>query len=263
MTLEQASRWRNLVGKAGALLCAFVFLAVLDGLIARFREPPGVIKVLPGSSVEINGPATAEVRDVRDLSYESSSQHLHLSFAAVHKGYFLGGDMWRGHLKVSPLIQPGEYHLSVRPRGQTPPPPLPPFRILVYPDSISLQQSYTSFIQRYVGHSPWLVALGLLPLALLAFGAVFFLSQKMADLLAQSGRAEVYRVLRRDEGFEIHVGLGTKHGVHPGALLAITDETGQMLGTVAVEEASWDSSWATLKTEQEIRPGYLATLLKT
>ena len=60
-SLEQISRRRNFLGKVGACCCLLVFLALLDGLVARFREPPNMLKILPGESLEINGPLQDEV----------------------------------------------------------------------------------------------------------------------------------------------------------------------------------------------------------
>jgi hypothetical protein len=234
-------------------------LALLDGLISQFREPSNILKVLPGSSVEINGPLYDEVQNVRELTYTSSSEQLSLDFEVAHKGYFLGGAMWRGRLAVSPQIPAGEYTLTVGIRGKAPPQPLPPYRIIVYPDPVSRQQSSKSLIRRYLGVSPWLVPPFFLPAILLAFGLVFYLSQKTEAFLAQQGKAEVYRVVKGEGGYIIRFGLGTAHGVQPGAHLTIFDDQGHTAGTVEVEEASKTDSQAVVKTDQVIKPGFIVS----
>ncbi len=164
MDLNQASRGRNLLGQVGAVLCALMFLALLDALIAKFRQPVNAFKVLPGNSLEITGPLWERVPDVSQLIYTSSSDKLKLSFEGLYQGYWMGGDMWRGRVMVSPEIQPGEYTLSVTIKGKTPPKPPPVFRIMVYQDPLSLRQSSKSLIRSYTGISPWVMGIAFLPL---------------------------------------------------------------------------------------------------
>ena len=54
-------------------------------------------------------------------------------------------------------------------------------------------------------------------------------------MLAASGQAEVHRVTRGDDGYEIRFALGTAHGLSPGARVAIYDEAGQQVGTGTVD----------------------------
>ena len=259
-SLDPITRRRLLLGKVGACCCLLMFLALLDGLVARFREPANLWKVLPGMAVEMNGPLEDEVKDIRELTYTSNSPHLRLTFSAAHKGYFLGGDMWRGQLQVSPQAEAGEYRLTVGIIGKTPPKPLPPYRIMVFADPLSLQRSYKSLIHYYSGLSPWAVAPGFLPAILLSFGAVFYLSQKKEKLLARRGRAEIYRVLRRDGEWVINFGLGTDHGVQPGSRLEIFDDQEHGVGAAEVEEVTATDALALARSDQEIKPGYIVSL---
>ncbi len=259
MELHQISHWRNLAAKAGAFFCLLAMLAVLDGLVSQFREPANVLRVLPGMNVEINGNLTAEVKGTEDLVFMSNSEHLTVSFEAVHKGYFLGGEMWRGELKVSSQIHPGEYLLTVRPKKAVPGQAAPEFRILVFPDGATLQQSRKSLIRRYAGLSPYGVAAACLPGILLGFGMVYYLSGRRESLLAQAGKAEIYRVLRRDDGYEVRFALGTVQGLAPGVYVDIMDEQGQPVGTAQVEETSSTDSVALAGTAREIKVGYLVT----
>ncbi len=260
MNLEQVSRWRNLAGWVGAAFFLLAFLAMLDGLVGQFREPANLIKLLPGMTAAIDGPLQEEVAGVQELTYFSDSELLTLSFATVHKGYFLGGNLWRGELAADPRILPGEYHLSVAPRRSTSPEANLGFRIIVYPDPISLQRSSKSLIRFYSGRSPWGAAAACLPGILLTFGAIFFLVQKSDRLLARKGRAEIYRVIKRDGAFEIHFGLGTKHGVRPGLQLQVYNPSGKPAGLARVETASQTDAVATVTTDQQLRPGFVVAV---
>jgi len=182
-----------------------------------------------------------------------------VNFEAIHKGYFLGGDMWRGRLLVGPGIAPGEYSLAVLPKRTISPRKAPAFRILVFADALSLQKSSASVIRRFFGISAFKVAAGCLPGILLAFGAVFLLSGKREALLAATGRAEVYQVTRGDGGYEIRFGLGTAHGMSPGAGVAICNQEGQQVGTGTVEVSSQTASVALVTADQEIKVGDLVS----
>jgi len=257
MDLDQVSRRRNLAGWAGALFFLLAFLALMDGLIGQFREPANLIKLLPGLTAEIDGPLQEEVPGVQDLTYFSDSEDLKISFATVHKGYFLGGNLWRGQITASPRILPGEYHLTVAPRKSTSPEATLAFRIMVFADPFSLQRSSMSLIRRHLGLSPWGAAALCLPAILLAFGAVFYLSQKLDRLMAQQGRAEIYRVIKRDGAFEIHFGLGADQGVQPGQELRVYNLRDQAVGLARVEKTAPGDAVALVTTDQEVRPGFM------
>lgn len=260
MNLDQASRWRNLAGKAGAFFCILMFIGVFDALIAQFRQPPNVLDVLPGTSIEINGSLAEKVRGIQELTYISSSDLIRLSFETTHAGFWFGGQMWRGLLMISPHIEPGEYSLTIIPRGKTPQKSSLVFRINIYRDLSSHQQSFKSLIRRYLGIPPWWVAVFSLPLTALTFGMVFYLSQKTGYLMAQEGKAEVYRVKKGEAGYEIAFGLGTTHGVQPGSRLILLNESGQPVGTAEVREASETDSVAMAGLDCVVRPGYIVSL---
>ncbi|MDP1762004.1 MAG: hypothetical protein Q8L43_07245, partial [Deltaproteobacteria bacterium] len=213
MDLGQVNRWRDLASKIGAAFCVIAFLAMIDGLLVHFREPANFVKLLPGAVTAINGELTDEANDLQDLTFTSDSDQLKVNFEAIHKGYFLGGDMWRGQLIVGPDISPGEYNLSVLPKRSASSRKAPAFRILVFPEALSLRMSSTSVVRRWFGVSAFAVAAGCLPGILLAFGAVYLLSGKREALLAATGQAEVYQVTGVDGGWEIRFGLGTAHGI--------------------------------------------------
>lgn len=240
-------------------MCFLALLSLLDGIIAGFREPANVIKLLPGMSTEINGELHEEVKDVQELTYLSDSEGLKLTLAAVHKGYFMGGDLWRGQITASPQIQPGEYHLSVVPRRSASPRRTPAFRITIFSDPLSLQRSSKSLIRCYLGFPPWGLAAACLPGILLAFGAVFLLSQKLDRLLAEGGRAEIYRVIKRDGAFEIHFGLGTAQGIQPGLEIRVYNPRGKAVGLARVEHCAPTDAVALVSADQEIRPGFIVS----
>lgn len=259
MDLGQVNRRRDLASKIAAAFCVIAFLAMIDGLLVHFREPANFVKLLPGAVTAINGELTDEANDLQDLTFTSDSDQLKVNFEAIHKGYFLGGDMWRGQLIVGPDISPGEYNLSVLPKRSASSRKAPAFRIKVFPDALSLQKSSTSLVRRRFGFSAFVVAAGCLPGILLAFGAVYWLAGRREALLAAAGQAEVYQVTGVDGGCEIRFGLGTAHGISPGARVAVYDEMGQQVGTGTVEASNQRVSVAQVTSDQPIKAGYLVS----
>jgi hypothetical protein len=259
MELGQVNQWRDLASKIGAALCVIALLGLVDALLVHFREPANLVKVLPGAVTAINGELTDEAHDIQDLTFVTSSDQLTVNFEAIHKGYFMGGDMWRGRLSVGPGIAPGEYSLAVLPKRTMSPRKAPDFRVMVFPEALSLQKSSTSIVRRWFGISAFWVSAGCLPGILLAFGAVFLLSGKRDDLLAAAGQAEIYQVRRGDEGYEIRFALGTAHGMSPGTKIVIVNAEGNQVGTGTVEEANETVAVAQATTDQEIKVGDLVS----
>jgi len=259
MDLEKVNKWRDLASKIAAAFCVIALLALVDGLLVHFREPANLVKVLPGMNVEVNGELTDEAHGIEDLTFTTNSDQLQVTFEAIHKGYFLGGDMWRGRLLVGAQISPGEYSLSVIPKRTVSPRKAPAFRIMVFPDALNLQKSSTSLIRRWFGISAFMVAAGCLPGILLAFGAVFLLAGKKDALLAAAGKAEIYRVTPTEDGYEIRFALGASNGMVPGAKILIHDDAGRQVGSGAVEASNQKNSVAQVTCEQEIKAGYLVS----
>jgi hypothetical protein len=259
MNLEQVRRWRTWVGKLVALFIVLMFVALFDGLVAQFRQPFNEYEVIPGTTVDINGPLAEEVQDVQELTYTSSSDDLQVSFTEIHRGFWLGGSMWRGKLKVGPHIPPGKYSLAVRPKWTSDKPPLM-FRIIVYRDLLAMQQNSRSVIQRNAGVSPWAVSGLFLALIGLTVGVVLYLSGKLEKLLVHSGKAEIYRVEKLEGGYAIAFGLGTEHGVKVEDPVTILDPEGNQVGTAEVQKAAAKDSVGLARIDQHIRPGYIVSL---
>ncbi len=240
MTLTQALRLRTFLGRLGALCCFLALAAVLDSLVTKFREPFNVFAVLPGETVEINGPTEERVKEPQDLEWVSSSPELSLEVEKVHSGYFLGGRMWQGTLKVGRGIAAGKYAVAVRPKQPDPGKPAEAlvFRVTVYPDAASRQRQALSLVRRHLGVAPGLVALLLVPGIVLAFGGVFLLSWPIERLMAAQGQGEIYRVTRGEGILEVGFGLGTRHGLQPGDRLPVFDPKGRRTASIEVKEAT-------------------------
>jgi hypothetical protein len=256
MNLFQASRYRSLAGRAGFLLGILLVAAMVDMVIARHRTEFNVINALPGQEEPIDGPLAEKV-NVRELTYQSDSPDIKVEFDETHTGFWLGGQMWRGHLKVGQTIRPGKYSFSVRPKDPVSDRPPLVYRVNVYPNRYDWRQSSKSYLMRYCDVSPWWVIAGSFGSLSLLGGIIFLISGRIDALMAQSGRAEVYRALRVPNGYEISFGLGTDQGVQPGSRLTLSDQNGRHIGRIEVLEASARDAVAFGEFNQEIRAGFL------
>jgi len=256
MTLDRISRWRSWAGIAGAVCCLISLLAVIDALAARFKQPLNVYQVLPGTVLDIQGPLREAVDSTQKLTFQCDSQDIRLVFEGVQTGYWMGGYLWRGRLVIGPETRPGLYSLKVLGPGKAASPPYPPFQIRVFGDPGTYRRNLSSLIQRYSGFAPWgVAALAFIPV-LCFFALVFCLSQKIEGLLAQEGKAEIYRVRQTDRGIEISFGLGRDQGLEEGTRLNLFDEKGQSLGTVEVRSVTAGEAMALATEEQGVRPGF-------
>jgi hypothetical protein len=262
MELSEINKRRTQVGWAAALVCLLLTLGILDGLIARFRQPLNVFHLLPGQSDDIDGPVPEHAGGLQDLGVISGSPEITLVFQSQEKGFWLGTPLWRGQIRVSDRIQPGDYQVRViaRARGQQPSSPV--FLIRIHADAPSLQKSAASLIRRTFGISPWRMVLFWLPLAVGAFGLIFYLSGKREALLRAEGKAEVYRTRRTETGQEVSFGLGEAQGVHQGEILELFDDRGRLLGEVKVLTVDQKDAVAEAGPALFVRPGYLVAQKK-
>jgi hypothetical protein len=256
MTLDRISGWRRWAGIAGSIFCLLSLLAVIDALVARFKQPPSLFQVLPGTSLDIQGPLREAVEMPHKLSFQSDSREIRIDFEGVQKGYWMGGYLWRGRLIIDSEARPGLYSLKVLGPGKSATPPFPPFQIQVYGDPETYRRNLPSLVQRYSGVAPGLAAFFFFIPALGFFGLVFFLSHRIDRLLAREGKAEIYRVRQTERGIEISFGLGKDQGLEEGTHLNLFDEKSRSLGTVTVQSVTAGDAVALAAEEQGVRPGY-------
>lgn len=257
----QASKMRKLAGMAAAVFLFLFMTATLESCVARIRQPVNVLHVLPGASMKINGPLEKKFK-VEDLTYVSSSNFIQLSINEIYSGFWFGGTEWSGTLTVSHHIEPGEYRLTVFPKVQESQKPPLFFQIFVHRDQLSLRQSSTSMIQRYIGIPSWWVISFFFFLTGLALLTVFHLSKKVERLMAKEGEAEVFWMRTGLVGYEIAFGLGTKHGVKIGDRLPLYNEEGRPAGTVEVQKVSETDSIGIIGFDSAVRPGYIVSAHK-
>ena len=258
MDLSQADRYRSLAGRAGFLVGILLVAAMLDVVIAHHRTEFNIMHVLPGQVEPMDGPL-AEKTKVEELTYQSDSPDLKVTFDETHAGFWLGGQMWRGKLLVGSQVKPGKYILTVKPKDPVSDRPPLMYRVTVYADRNAWRQNSKSYFTRYADVSHWWVIAVSFGSLVLIGGFIFLMSGRIDALMAKSGKAEVYRATRTPSGYEVSFSLGTDHGVHPGSRLTLYDEIGRHVGRIEVTEASAQDAVGLGEFNQEIRAGFLVS----
>jgi len=258
--VDSALRLRKGTGFVGAFFCVMLFLALLDGCVAKFREPLNVFEALQGAALNIDGPLPKRIEDTGGLFYQSTSDRVTVSFDAIQTGYMFGGNMWIGRIHVDSQAPPGTYDVRVFLQGEPPDKPLSVYRVNVHSDYASLQRTYRSVVQRYVDISPWWVALACVPLIGAVMGTVYLISQRIERLLAREGKAEVYRVARSEAGYELAFGLGTRHGLSQGSPLTLLTDKGVRAGEVRVHTVFESDATALTDLELDRKAGYIVSM---
>jgi hypothetical protein len=257
MNLQSLSKLNIWIGRTGTALCILFVLAVGDGLVARFREPMNHLACLPDSQLAVSGPLPGKIENPEQLISVSNSKEIKLVIEKIQTGFWLGGAMWQGTLKIDHWIQPGGYAFEVRDkrdRGRTEP---SHFQVEVYKDATEFRKNSRSFFQHYLGLKPWRASLISFLFIGLTFGTAYLLSQKQETLLAEQGRAEIYRVGKRETSLEIYFGLGKNQGILPGMVLNLSDQRGLPRGVITVAEVFESHALAQVDIDSNVRPGYV------
>lgn len=256
---EKALKLRSIIGKVAAVFCVLLSLAIIDTIVAGFRQSKTVLDALPGTYIELNGLAAEKVVTTEDIVCTGSSDLIRLSIDSIQKGHWFGSKMWQGRIIISPDIKEGEYSLVVGSKETKTKKPPDKFLIRIYKDYDSYRQSYKSLIKRYIDISPWLLAAFLSPFIVLAFGYIFLLSEKIEKLMALTGKAVIYKVKKEKDICEIYFGLGIDHGVKTNSHLIICNEKNQPVGTAVVNSVKKTDSIAYAESGCFAKPGYMVT----
>jgi hypothetical protein len=260
MNLKQATTGRRIAAKAGAWIFLIFFMAVLDGIISQARAPLNRFDVLPGTSEKFNFTLREPVERIEDLSYQSGSEQIRVSFESIHKGFFLGGEMVRGTIMVGDGISPGAYTIHMGLKKTLPKKSLSEYTLKVYPDPEALRKNALSFFRRELKVSPWAAACGFLMLLAISLGVVYYCSIIRESLLANAGKADIYRIKKYTDFYEVAFGLGYDHGLKTGMRIHLLDKNHQVLGEAEVKNVFPSDSFAVIPLTQTVIPGYMVAI---
>jgi hypothetical protein len=225
---------RSATGRLAGILLGMVLLCLADGLVGEARHPFNEFHLLPGETLTLNGPLPAEAESLADLRIDGVDPEVSLSLKETYKGFWYGGLMWNAELSAAPSARPGRRVLSLKSPREKAQNPLLVYAVEVFPDRAARRAAASTYVMRWFGASPFLVAALVLPLGLIAGGASFIAAGKLSRAMSREGRAEIYMLKKTPEGCHISAGLGTDHGLSEGARLTILDPGGIPVGSAEV-----------------------------
>lgn len=258
MRLEKATSWRNMSGKICTIFSLLLFFSVMDGIVELFRHPANLLEVLPGESRDISGYLRTDTADLNSLLFESGSEGVKVSFLEFGKGYWLGGNTWRGQVSVEKNVHAGDTTVTIRQVGDSSGKPLMDYLVRVYRNAEAMREASKSLIRRYGNMSPWTVMGAMVPLVLLGLFTNYLLSTRRDQLLAEVGEAEIYHLLPHgDEEFLVSFGLGTAHGLEPGTPLTVLDRLRVPVCSSTVDQVFEKDAKALVPKDCTVKIGYV------
>ncbi len=257
---------RMILGRLCLFVSMIALISVSDGLSAAHRKPANDFDIIAGRSFKITGNVYGNVKSARDMAVVSDSPELTLNFDKdIFSGYFLGVEMWRAQLKAGSALSPGRYHLrlippdlpEIKPEDRQKLEALLTYTVNVYADVKSQRQGSLSFINLYIGVSPWFTAIGFFLTAVSTGAWIFVIFGKIEAVLAKQGFVEIYRVSKNAGWLEVFFGLGKRHGLEAGEKIGLFNASGDLLKELVVETIGKETSSVTVDI-MNIRPGFMA-----
>lgn len=232
-------RKRKALGIVCTFFCIVLSLALLDGLFARFRQPPHEFHVLPGSEIPVMGPLPQDIGSLELLKITTIPESgIGFSFTGTQSGYWLGGTYWRATVEIPKNISAGKYIITVEAPSPYDKKPLARFTIFIHDSPEAIRSASLSLFKRYLGVNPWVVFLGTLAIVFYLGIRLFILSSRIERLLKQEGMGEIYRVFINGESRETYAlfSIGKNEKIIDKDLLEVIDLKGNIVGTVKVKE---------------------------
>lgn len=254
MNLNNLSEKIKLIGKIGVVVSVIFLLAIIDDFIAGYREPDDLFRAMPGTEQPVNGNVDRPLETKDDVVFVCYSEGISMEFQDVQ------GRMWRGILKIGSYVDPGEYPFMVIPRGEEPAEETPRYRLRVFHTHEDYQRSFKSLLHRYTGIPPFWITIMMIPFIVASFGLVYYLSGKKDELLALQGKAEIFKIKKTGDNWELSFGLGQEHGITRGVPISLYNNEGDLIGTAEITEVFKTYAVACAHDIPELKPGSLASM---
>ena len=199
------------LGRFSAMCMLLAALGVIDALSTLMQQDFNRFDLIPGQMEPVTGPMPPDTTDIKDLRVYLKSDDVKLVPEGIYKGFWFGGQMWKGRLEVSPSAVPGEYRASVLNENEDPEAieeqqvpnkrhPSLSYKLVIWANEIERQNASNSIITRHLGTGPFMFAFFFLLCGLL-IGAISWLwTQKTYRILASERRSTIHMVRKIPEG---------------------------------------------------------------
>jgi len=262
------------------LLTLFVFGVADIVLYLVFDARGDMLRALPGRQYEVVGKLPESVQNINILPRSDDTMQESQRIALLNDKVLaqqadvpgfslrfleLKGRIWRAELTIGPDVPLGPHKLQVFPREtlRSDAPPVEPsvVNVTVYADAAAMRRSHLSVCERYLGFGPWWLVTGVAILAGFVLWRQFTLSGETDAALQASGLGPIYKLARNKDHWELLFGLGRRHGVREGDVLALLDQKRTRVGSVTALRVGEESSQARLGLDAMVSPFYLVAKL--
>lgn len=244
---------QRFLGRISGILLAIALAALFDGLLAQMRVGHQELDLLPGESITISGPVALRNPLASDIiaSFAPEGAPLRFELDGFFTGYWFGSGMWRGRIEALPEADTGRYILRVSFRGASAR-NAQRYALNIYADASAMRAASLSFIRRYTGFNPFLLAAFAGCLGILLGSATYFFGRGYTRKLHALGLAQIYS--RNESEAVIHC-LAPKELAPPaGSDRIVLAVDGRVVGKARV------LSWQKGKLKLKILDGFVLPL---
>jgi len=251
-------------GRVALLLLLVCALSLVDGLVGSMQQGFNRTDALPGGEYPVSGPLPPRTETIEDMVIEGGTddRQVRLVPYEVYSGYWLGGKMWRGAIKVGASPASGEYVIRVHDKYGEKQNPTLVFSVQVWPDEATRMANAPERLTRWLGIEPFALSVLVLPFAVLAGFCNFMLGRAWSRALLAERSAEIYKLLPAPDGGgkDVTFGLGVQHGASPGMRCRIHRPDGTPVGEARVVECTARDCVARVPHGLNVQPGDVVTL---
>lgn len=257
----QARARQHGLGLISGVLLAVALMGLFDGLLAEMRAGANQLELLPGEAATISGPSALKNPVNSDIvaRFTPPDAPLRFTLEGFFTGYWFGNGMWRGEIRADPEAAPGSYGLRVSFRGALGQ-AAQNYTLVIREDAVAQRAGSLSFLRRWFGVNPFLLAAFCGGLGVLLGAATYAFGRRHARLLAAMGCSEIYRMGCADGTCRIWCLAAGPLAPRPGTVRMVLDPAGTIIGEARVEQLRKGSLELTLLDAEALPPGSLVCL---
>ncbi|MDR2489207.1 MAG: hypothetical protein LBD42_06935 [Desulfovibrio sp.] len=283
-------RCSRMLGKLSACIFFVVALAVIDGLQTLMRQEFNAIALVPGETATISGLMPQKAAHLADMVVEMEGlPGLTFRPVASFKGFWMGGDMWRGELTAGDNALPGKGTLIVvdmvpmKKVGQTAvrdenggsdkpaatnsrsetimaQNPALMYTVTVWLSADERDAAELSFLRRFTGQAPFAVAAAAAAAALMAGIGNFVFFAKAEALLSRQGIYVIHGVKQQEDGLHASFAHAGANDFFLGDVALLYDAHWREQGQGVIADKNHVKGFARFAPGCSLRYGWLVAL---
>lgn len=220
---ERIWRLQRVSGFVGAFFLTTALLMLFDGLRSGIFGTSSV-RLIPGEHYAVSGPMPPKTEHLRDFIVEGNAEDGSLSLVpeAIYTGYWFGGGMWRGSIRVGSHPRPGDYTIFVRDKFGEKQNPALVFSVKVFSSQAERQAQSRSLIYRWTGVRAYWLAIWTGLIGILVAGGNYWLGRKWVSVLADHGCGEIFCIKVVDGHIEAGIEVADADQAEIGTVFRFT-----------------------------------------